>query len=656
MLSFPDFSKPLLLDTDASDTGIGAVLSQVVDGKERVISYASRTLSRAERRYCVTRRELLAIVTFVQQFRPYLLGRQFQIRTDHGSLTWLQNFKDPVGQMARWMEKLQDFDFVIVHRRGSKHGNADALSRLPCQQCGRESHDPEAEDSLPPAVNTVLLQQDQTHDIRQLQEADPSIGLVLRAKQQDCQLDLTGCTHTTRRLSEIRSQLEIHEGILFRRYQPRNNVNHLQLVVPACLRSQVLKELHEGPVNGGHLGSQKLLSALKDRFYWPGHASDVKDWCNTCYICATRKSPIPAKRAPLQPITCDYPLEKVAADIVGPFPVSKTGNKYILVVMDYFTRWAEAYAIPNQEATTVASKLVDEFFCRFSVPSQLHSDQGRQFESSLIKEICKLLDIKKSRTTPYHPEGDGLVERYNKTLLHMLSTTSAHDKDWEQHIRQVCMAYNSTTQATTGYSPFFLMFGRKPQLPIDLSCGTASKERKYVNEYVTDLQSSFRRAYQEVRKSVSDAQEHQKQRYDQQNSSVCYEVGDLVWLHSSVVPQAQSKKLHRPWKGPFVILKCMSSRTYCIQSLATRKQSVVHFNRLKPCISGTRFGITPSGVSASPRTVPTPAPPGRVENHHSKEIGKDLQLCDNDEPLPPAPRRYPTRQRAPPQRYSPSST
>ena len=324
--------------------------------------------------------------------------------------------------------------------------------------------------------------------------------------------------------------------------------------------------------------------------------------------------------------------------------------------MDYFTCWAEAYAIPNQEATTVASKLVDEFFCRFSVPSQLHSDQGRQFESSLIKEICKLLDIKKSRMTPYHPEGDGLVERYNKTLLHMLSTTSAHDKDWEQHIHQVCMAYNSTTQATTGYSPFFLMFGRKPQLPIDLSCGTASKERKYVNEYVTDLQSSFCRAYQEVRKSVSDAQEHQKQRYDQQSSSVCYEVGDLVWLHSSVVPQAQSKKLHCPWKGPFVILKCMLSRTYRIQSLATRKQSVVHFNRLKPCISGTRFGIAPSGVSASPHTIPTPAPPGHAENHHSKEIGKDLQLCDDDEPLPPAPRRYPTRQRAPPQRYSPSST
>ena len=140
ILALPDFNKPLILDTDASDTGIGAVLSQVVDGKEQVISYASRILSSAERKYCVTRRELLALVIFMQQFRPYLLGRHFKLRTDHGSLTWLQQFKNPEGQLARWLERLQEFDFDIVHRKGSQHTNADSLSRLPCHQCGRNSH------------------------------------------------------------------------------------------------------------------------------------------------------------------------------------------------------------------------------------------------------------------------------------------------------------------------------------------------------------------------------------------------------------------------------------------------------------------------------------------------------------------------------------
>ena len=141
ILTFPDFGLEFVLDTDASNTGIGAELSQVQeDGSEKEIAYASRLLSRAERRYCVTRRELLAVVYFIHQFRPYLLGKQFTLRTDHGSLTWLMNFKEPEGQLARWLEKLQEYDMKIVHRRGRKHSNADAMSRLPCQQCGRESH------------------------------------------------------------------------------------------------------------------------------------------------------------------------------------------------------------------------------------------------------------------------------------------------------------------------------------------------------------------------------------------------------------------------------------------------------------------------------------------------------------------------------------
>jgi transposase InsO family protein len=134
-------------------------------------------------------------------------------------------------------------------------------------------------------------------------------------------------------------------------------------------------------------------------------------------------------------------MQIAAVDIVGPFPDSPNGNRYILVAMDYFTRWAEVYAIPNQEASTVAEKLVNEFFLRFSPPEQLHSDQGRQFESSLMKEICRLLGIHKSRTTPYHPQSDGLVERFNRTLLSMLATSSReHPSTWESHLPKVCMA------------------------------------------------------------------------------------------------------------------------------------------------------------------------------------------------------------------------
>ena len=140
----------------------------------------------------------------------------------------------------------------------------------------------------------------------------------------------------------------------------------------------------------------------------------------------------------------------------GPsIPETDDGNKYVLVAVDYFTRWTEAYGIRNQEAATVAKKLVDKVFCRFSPPEQLHSDQGRQFESDFIQELCKLLQVRKTRTTPYHPQCNGVVERFNRTLLDMLSTkVGDHSSDWDQSIRKLCMAYNSSVHFATGFTPF----------------------------------------------------------------------------------------------------------------------------------------------------------------------------------------------------------
>ena len=227
-----------------------------------------------------------------------------------------------------------------------------------------------------------------------------------------------------------------------------------------------MQEIHAGVISG-HLGEQMTLEQLKQRFYWPNMSEDVKHWCQTCPVYATRKTAIPNNRAPMQTVEAGYLMQVVAVDIAGPFPESEAGNRYILVVGDYFTKWMEAYAIPDQEVKTVATKLVDEFFCRYSLPEQLHSDQGRQFESQLMKEICDLLNIAKTRTTAYHPQCDGLVERFNRTLKHMLSNTlKDHPFNWEQWLRKVCMAYNSSIHSSTGYTPYCLLFGHEARLPL----------------------------------------------------------------------------------------------------------------------------------------------------------------------------------------------
>ena len=508
ILAYPDYSRPFLLDTDASDVGIGAVLAQHDDeGRERVVAYASRTLSRTERKYCVTRHELLAVVTFVQHFRPYLLGRAFTLRTDHGSLTWLQSFKNPEGQLARWLEKLQEFNFTIVHRRGRSHQNADALSRIPCSQCGRE------EDPQPLPVAVTNLQQHDLSGMRQLQKEDPDVGVVMEAWENGSKPseDVQKAQSTTaRRLLQLWDQLLVRDGILYRRWESADGSRSvLQLVLPRSERKRVLHELHAG-ATGGHLGETKVLGKLKERFYWPGHATDVRDWCRTCRPCAQRKGPIPKNRAPLQTVRAGYPMQIVSADILGPFPLSDNGNSYILVATDYFTKWAEAYPIPDQETSTVARKLTENMFLRFSPPEQLHTDQGRQFESRLLAEVCDLLKIQKSRTTAYHPQSDGQAERWNRTLLGMLATcVEGRAEEWEDQVQKVCMAYNTSTHATTGFTPFYLMFGRQARIPADLMYGTAEPESLDYGEFAAKLRQSLADAYRIARNSTTTKQERQ---------------------------------------------------------------------------------------------------------------------------------------------------
>ena len=293
----------------------------------------------------------------------------------------------------------------------------------------------------------------------------------------------------------------IYDGILSKKCVDGSR-RFRQLVLPAKLQEDALRDLHQGAV-GGHIGEEKMKHRLKERFYWPGCTEAVGEWCRNCISCTTRKTVAPKRRAPLQTIKAGYPMQIVSVDLMGPLPETEDGCKYVMVAVDHFTRWVEVYAIRNQEATTVAKKLVDEMFCRFSPPEQLHSDQGRQFESDLVKEICKLLQIRKTRTTPYHPQCNGMVERFNRTLLDMLSTAVGnHQADWQQHIRNLCLAYNPSVHSSTGFTPFFLMFGRQAKLPIDLMYGTNQMEPNTTSEYARCLKDALQEAYALVREAV----------------------------------------------------------------------------------------------------------------------------------------------------------
>ena len=269
------------------------------------------------------------------------------------------------------------------------------MSRVPCHQCGLLPSAPTSPINAVTMSSTSLSMHSQA-ELRAAQLNVSVIGPILCSKEAEQR-------PTASPADQLWDQLVIKGGILYRLFAgPEDESNHLQLVVSEVFRPEVLESLHEG-IAGGHLGHEKTFNRVQERFYWPGYWNTTKDWCLTCQNCLTRKSPTHPRKAPLSTIRAGYPSQIIAVDLLGPLPESPQKNSNVMVVGDYFTRWMEAIPLPNQEAVTVANHLIDEVFMRFSVPEQLHSDQGCQFESQLISEVCKLLHIKKTRTTPYHP-------------------------------------------------------------------------------------------------------------------------------------------------------------------------------------------------------------------------------------------------------------
>ena len=257
------------------------------------------------------------------------VGRRFTLRTDHGALLWLHNFKEPEGQLARWLGKLHKFDNAIVHRSGQQHSNAAAMSRMCCSQrkCPGHSNHPES-------VTTTDAKQ--TTRGQQLQ--DPDIGPVMKRLEQGklkpSMEQIRGHIQAARGLCQQWELLVLEDGVLHRRFESQDCLSsRLQLTVPKLQPIEVLRQLHDGPF-GGHLGEEKTLKKLRERFYWPGHQKDAKSYCNTCKDCAARKTMAPKNRAPLNSITASYPMQMVGMDFLEPSPETGEGNQYTLVVGD----------------------------------------------------------------------------------------------------------------------------------------------------------------------------------------------------------------------------------------------------------------------------------------------------------------------------------
>ena len=441
VLAFPQFDREFLLATDASDSATGAVLSQVDDnGTEKVIAYWSRQLTKAERNYSTIEREALAIVKAVKEFYPYLYGHDFILQTDHQPLVHMNNLRDVGGRVTRWSMFLQQFRFTVRHKAGKLNGNADGLSRTPSIQLAAAISQVESSDNFA--------------KIKEAQAKDAYMVLVYEAVKDG---------KPPPGLTRQNGKIFIHKGVLCRRFKESGDSEVcIQMLIPLEMRSTILEHLHN---RAGHMGVKRTLERVRHRFYWPGY---VERWVRECETCQKRNNPQPCPQAPLGTISASHPFQKITWDIMGPLPVTRKGNKYILVVTDVFSKWVEAFPLQVTDGLTLTSILMDEVICRYGVPQQLHSDQGSNLNAEVNQRLCQLLGIERSRTTAYHPQGNGQVERFNRTVEAILAKmVGEHQDDWDKHLQKAVFAYRTSLHESTGYSPYFVNFGRSPVLPVE---------------------------------------------------------------------------------------------------------------------------------------------------------------------------------------------
>ena len=604
ILGYPDYDLPFELHTDASTKGLGAVLYQQQGEHKRVISYASRGLSKSEQHYPAHKLEFLSLKWAVtEKFTDYLFGHQFTVYTDNNPLTYVLTSAQLDATGHRWVAALSAYSFELKYRPGRSNADADAMSRLPgilsehrdtirsdsiqaiCQSHQVNNNYIESLSTSPEVVdNTFILNQQPTFpkvDVKSAQENDPELSLwfdFVRDRRRPSKHHLPYSTWQSVLLQNF-DRLRLHRGILHREITI-DGESKLQQILPSSLIPDVLYYLHD---QFGHQGRDRTTSLVKERFFWPGMSKDIEQWVANCGRCVRRKSPTNT-RAPLCNITTSEPLELVCIDYLL-LDRCKGGFEYVLVITDHFTKYSIAVPTRNQTAKTTAEALFRNFIIHYGIPQKFHSDQGANFESKVIRELCDLLNISKSRTTPYHPMGNGQCERFNRTLISMLGTLKEDQKkDWKSFIGPIVHAYNCTRHDSTGVSPYLLMFGRDPRLPIDAAFGTSHQQKQPSTKYVDSLRSRMYYAYEIAKKNVQRAQEKQKRNYDVKVNSSSLDVGDKVLV--KVVKFDGRHKLMNRWEEDIYLITSKPNPDVPVYEVRKENGSgrsrVLHRNLLLP--------------------------------------------------------------------------
>ena len=611
VLVLPDPDLPFVVHTDASGFATGAVLQQDQGKGLQPIAFMSKKMLDAETRYPVHEQELLAIINSLSNWRHYLSGRKFTVKTDHKSLQYFKTQPMLSGRQSRWKDMIANFDFDIEYIEGPTNAVADGLSRRP---------DHQHSSALLPTGDTIATIKSGPGRTRCTQSsselllcsifkaASTSLNHV-RAESSTLVADLLSATKT-----DAKYQMELARS-------PRSRADPLQvktgrlfyhdrMYVPddSALKVRILAECHDSSI-GGHLGKDKTIEQVKRRFYWPGMDEFIHRYVTSCDGCQRNK---PSQQSPMglsMPLEIPlHPWQQVSMDLIVALPRSRSGKDAIVVFVCKLTKMVHYVATTtNVTAPELADIFLREVVRLHGVPESILSDRDPRFTAHFWRAFWTQLGTTLTMSTAYHPQSDGQTERANRTLEEMLrSVINFRQDDWDQHLSSAEMAINNAKQASTGFSPFYLNYGQEASMPLDRALsGLLPPNNPDASERIRRLKDSLSLA----RSNIEKAQTRQSKYADQHRRDVKLVVGDQVLLSTKhlklVGADKRTPKFACQYLGPFKIKRVANANAYELDLPAAM--------RIHPVLNVSRLKVYHDGKASFPsRPTPNSRPPPEV--------------------------------------------
>lgn len=545
VLCSPNYDEKFSIQTDASELGIGAVLTQGEGENEKVISYMSMKLSAQQKKYSATERECLAVLEAIKKFRNYVEGVRFIVITDHASLIWLKNLKDPTSRLSRWALQLQAYDFELIHRKGKLNVVADALSRF---------------------IEVV----DSNHDGKTVDEKYEN--LIKKIVESPVKFP----------------SFRIIQNRIYKHCYTKDELGNFEYnwkdYPPFHERKHILQKYHDSPI-GAHLGVQKTLKKIQERYFWPRMREFVIRYVKSCELCQTNKHPNKVTKVPMgaQKIV-NSPWDTIAIDFLGHFPLTKLRNRFILVVVDVFSKFCLLKPVPNADSKSTIKFLENDVFLLFGVPKKIIADNGSAFISKEFKKFCDQYQVSIDYNAAYHPQHNP-AERINRVVLSSIrSYLDSDHRDWDLYVPKIACALRTAEHESTGFTPYKINFGK--------SMETDGKRLPLVvnddnNNVVEDKIIKLNNIREKVQLNLKNAYQKYSRNYNLRTKPIEFLPGEIVLRKNFALSNAGARfnaKL-APQYIKFRIREKLGASTYLLEDLIGKVVGKFHANDLRKFVA-----------------------------------------------------------------------